>query len=224
MCACVCLRALLQSSNAFQQSSEFSTLGEFGKSTRRAIIASTNKRAPNPNGRNRRASDQIGHFGPNGLAVGIAVQFHYRVFYTSRVQQLLGLDTKGSGSKAQHEDGIVVNQTLDAGLDRRLIVVASEGLDEGFLAFVQEAKQVDLSQRSTRSSSTEGSGNESISGSREEKKEGQRCGERNRRGSEHHGRRRLSDKVTVNDDDDDFSQHNIANTRAAEPSWTRIHQ
>ena len=79
-----------------QHGRELAGIVELDQTAHGPVIAASYELTTNPNGGDAGSADQICHFGPNGLAIGIRVEFHYRVLGTECVQDLLGLDAKGS--------------------------------------------------------------------------------------------------------------------------------
>lgn len=86
----------LESTHIFQHRSQLSRIIELDQTSHGPVVAPPNELLADPNGRNAGPSHKIRHFGPNGLTIGVGIQLDDRVLGTERIQDLLGLDTKGS--------------------------------------------------------------------------------------------------------------------------------
>ena len=133
---------ILDSSNTLKHSLELAFLLELDNSSHGAIVAASNELAADPNSRNGSTPHQIGEFRPNGLSVGVHIQFNDLVI--SRRKYLLRLDAVGSGGERQEKNRIVANEVIQSIADGLCIVVSSYFLYQGFLSFVEEIKKVGL--------------------------------------------------------------------------------
>jgi hypothetical protein len=142
---------LLNGSNALEHAVQLAAIVQGHDSTHWTIIATTDKLSANPNRWNRSSAKHIAHFGANGLTLGILIQFHHFVSGPLLVQELLGLDTEGSGGEAQHQNRVVFNETIHPSADGSCIVIASQTLDESLLSLVEETHQMNLGRRISNS-------------------------------------------------------------------------
>ena len=84
-------------------------------------------------------SNDIGHFGPNGLTVCHFVQFHNMVSDFLGIQNGLGFDTKGSGTKTEHQDGffLITYPIFQTSTNSGLVVITGQRLNKSLLSLIE---------------------------------------------------------------------------------------
>ena len=126
----------LHGTGGSQESVELAFGVEGDDAAHRAIVASADEGPVDPYRRDGSSTDESAHFRAESRAVRHLVQLDDGVLDPLCIQELLGLDTKGSSDEGQEQDGFGRDQAVELGLDFSDVVVARERAHEGLLAFV----------------------------------------------------------------------------------------
>eukprot|EP00523_Entomoneis_sp_CCMP467_P011280 CAMPEP_0168741308 /NCGR_PEP_ID=MMETSP0724-20121128/12440_1 /TAXON_ID=265536 /ORGANISM="Amphiprora sp., Strain CCMP467" /LENGTH=193 /DNA_ID=CAMNT_0008788795 /DNA_START=255 /DNA_END=836 /DNA_ORIENTATION=- len=136
--ACHCESHLLQCPGLGQQFLKLSRVLHLDQAAKRStVVATADVLSLQPNGWHRRATNQINHLGSNGLAVVVLIEFDDGELSTKVGQEFLGLDAKGSRRKGQHQDGLILNQAIQARPYGLFVVIAGQGSDQGEFALLK---------------------------------------------------------------------------------------